>query len=411
MGENPLHDLLSTENGVDTLYYQSDKVTLFFSNCLDMMKDMPADSVDAIVTDPPYGLEFMGKGWDHGVPGVAFWREALRVAKPGAHILAFGGTRTFHRLAVAIEDAGWQIRDTIGWLYGSGFPKSMDISKAIDKQAGATPIDLGVSPNWRESKRDREKDGGMEVRGENAGRLTAPATDAAKSWSGWGTALKPAWEPIILARKPIVGTVANNVLQHGTGGINVDGCRVQHNEDLSTSSDGHALDTNEQGWGFKAVSRGNQGRFPANIIHDGSDEVTEVFSNDSARFFYQAKASKQDRDEGLDGFEAKRSGSMQGNIDDGNFLTGSGNPRRSTRCNDHPTVKPTALMRYLCKLITPPDGVILDPFMGSGSTGKAAVLEGFRFIGIDLEIEYVKIAKARILYGLDPKTALNELLK
>jgi site-specific DNA-methyltransferase (adenine-specific) len=375
-------------------------------DCREVMAAMDAGSVDAIVSDPPYGLSFMGKGWDHGVPGVEFWTEAMRVAKPGAHLLAFGGTRTYHRLACAIEDAGWGIRDCVMWVYGSGFPKSHDVSKAIDKAAGAEREVVGRSPH---SANRKAKAGAIwgDTEEEPVRNITAPATDAARQWDGWGTALKPAWEPVIVARKPLCGTVAENVLRHGTGGINVDGCRVEGSWTTWRRADGSI---NAEVAGFASghiYGDGNShrnpehpsGRWPANLIHDGSDEVVGLFpqttsgrlgvghgagnsfgvgnsdkkpmainseyggdSGSAARFFYCAKASKADR--------------------------GSGNA--------HPTVKPTALMRYLCRLVTPPGGLVLDPFCGSGSTGKAAVLEGFRFIGIEREAEYVEIAKARI---------------
>ena len=327
--------------------------TIINDDCLHAMELLEDNSIDSIVTDPPYGLSFMGKDWDHGIPGVAFWKEALRIAKPGCHLLAFGGTRTFHRLAVAIEDAGWEIRDTVMWVYGSGFPKSHNL------------------------------------KGE---------------WQGYGTALKPAWEPVIVARKPIDGTVANNVLKWGTGGINIDACRVPLNGDKPYSY------PNGSGGSHGPVPirihydnpvYGNpQGRFPANLIHDGSDEVVGEFPNvkagvairhrsggknchsdinkppmddmgygdsgSASRFFYCAKASKSERGEG----------------------------------NNHPTVKPLALMRYLCRLVTPPDGVVLDPFCGSGSTLVGALQEGFRYIGIEKDPDYVNIAYARTKHAL-----------
>jgi len=420
--------------------------TIYHGDCREVMATLDAESVDAIVSDPPYGLSFMGKGWDHGVPGVEFWTEALRVAKPGAHLLAFGGTRTYHRLACAIEDAGWEIRDCVMWVYGSGFPKSHDVSKAIDKAAGAERAVVGVIPDRWTGKSsvlnfatDRAQSE-VSVTGE-------PATDAARQWSGWGTALKPAWEPIIVARKPLVGTVAENVLTHGTGGINVDGCRV--GTEGGTCRDGKADRPNDAGWqnmrghGIATLSAG---RWPANLIHDGSEDVVGLFpqrdggtfsatqntaswkmsskgsglsparamgdSGSAARFFYCAKASKADRDEGCEGLAERdradqsawvRKCNVCGDTfcdpktskphcghDDFSFVSPS--PRR----NHHPTVKPTALMRYLCRLVTPPGGVVLDPFTGSGSTGKAATLEGFRFIGIEREAEYVEIARARI---------------
>ena len=380
-------------------------------DCRDVMREMPDDSVDAIVCDPPYGLSFMGKGWDHGVPGVEFWTEALRVAKPGAHLLAFGGTRTYHRLACAIEDAGWEIRDCVMWVYGSGFPKSLDVSKAIDKAAGAERTEIvgtklgrsGMAKNGT----NQSFDSSLNTYG-NGGVLstdiTAPATDAARQWSGWGTALKPAWEPVIVARKPLVGTVAANVMAHGCGGINVDGCRVGTEAvTINTWDDG--AKPFGGGAGHEYTGRTVQGRWPANLIHDGSDEVVGLFPNDAARFFYCAKASKADRDEGMEGFEVKRTGGMQATAD-GSMLTGSGNERTTARANHHPTVKPTDLMRYLCRLVTPPGGIVLDPFMGSGSTGKAAVLEGFRFIGIEREAEYIEIAEARIKASIPAQASL-----
>jgi site-specific DNA-methyltransferase (adenine-specific) len=380
--------------------------TLYLGDCLAVMRILPDNSVDSIVTDPPYGLNFMGKKWDYDVPSVEVWAECLRVLKPGGHLLAFAGTRTQHRMAVRIEDAGFEIRDMIAWVYGSGFPKSLDVSKAIDKASGAEPIDLGMSPNWRESKRDREKNGSMEVRGENAGRITAPATPEAQQWSGWGTALKPALEPITVARKPLGSTVAECVLGHGTGGINVDGCRVGTTETWSYNADkngttfhgdqGERIKQSAAAKGATTVDSNPLGRWPANLIHDGSEEVLAGFpqtksgalnaghkqgagsfgkiggatilrdygddSGSASRFFYTAKASKSERGEG----------------------------------NIHPTVKPLALMRYLCRLITPPSGIVLDPFMGSGSTGKAALTEVFAFIGIERDAAYFDIACKRI---------------
>ena len=630
---------------------------IYQGDCLDILPTLDAESVDSIVTDPPYGLSFMGKDWDHGVPGVHFWVEALRVAKPGAYLLAFGGTRTFHRLAVAIEDAGWEIRDCVMWVYGSGFPKSADVSKMLDKQernkwlniskaidnmpkmvileawkeyskavklAGIqfqkseietgivtqkndsvpAPVLLSINPerlnapaiiaelslneapplcaengnivpiSAGENKRqdlarfaelppqndqakpmligiaqcdakelqnektaeitkaeealmiwlgktkssekqdtavlcaaltenlkliilnqsktfqnldmirqmeivsattaiitestaenlisstantlknkaidkaagaEREKvlvptklgntrgDRGISYAGESFSGFTdisAPATDAARQWEGWGTSLKPAWEPIIVARKPIVGTVAANVLKYGTGAINIDGCRVDTFQPGELDRLKARADTPRQDFTGGRLHSGaeytpkiiesgmsNKGRWPANIIHDGSQEVLELFpkkvggqgggchgkifgngkeskfegyhdSGSAARFFYCAKASRAEREMG-----------MEGQLD--------GQPIRWNKAgkwtndttpakNNHPTVKPIKLMRYLCKLVTPPGGIILDPFMGSGSTGKAALMEGFRFIGIELEKEYAEIAERRI---------------
>ena len=295
-------------------------VKLHCDNNITVLKRLIAEGVqvDSIVTDPPYELGFMGKTWD--ATGIAYstelWKLALQVLKPGGHLLAFGGSRKYHRMAVAIEDAGFEIRDQLMWLYGSGFPKSLNIGKAIDKKNG--------------------------VQGEM------------NEYEGWGTALKPAHEPIVMARKPLSEkSIADNVLKHGTGGINIDDCRVGVTPTI------------------------NYGRFPANVMHDGSDEVLESFpvaKESPARFFYCPKVSTKEREMGLDSATS------------------------STKKNTHPTVKPIALMEYLCTLITPKNGIVLDPFMGSGSTGIGATNLGFKFIGIELEPEYYEIAKARIEY-------------
>jgi DNA modification methylase len=363
------------------------QTNLFNGNCKEVLKSIPDNSIDSIVTDPPYELGFMGKSWD--ASGIAYdvemWGECLRVLKPGGHLLSFGGSRTYHRMACAIEDAGFEIRDQIMWVYGSGFPKSHNISKAIDKTAGAKRTVIGYSKGVGVSS-DDNKHGGI-----NRGAVgikqfsvdvpvTAPATDEAKQWDGWGTALKPAHEPIVMARKLLDGTVANNVLNHGVGGINIDGCRVISDDwDKKTvlgKYTGNNLnnDSVTNNFGVKEIKSTNTestliGRFPANFIHDGSDEVSQLFPFDkpdqsAARFFYCAKANKKDRNEGTS--------------------------------NNHPTVKPTELMRYLCRLVTPPNGTVLDPFTGSGSTGKAAALEGFNFVGIEQSAEYIEIALARI---------------
>jgi site-specific DNA-methyltransferase (adenine-specific) len=357
--------------------------TLHNGDCLEVLRTMSDNSVDAVVTDPPYGLAFMGKKWDYDVPSIQIWQECLRVLKPGGHLLAFAGTRTQHRMAVRIEDAGFEIRDMIAWVYGSGFPKSHDISKAIDKAAGAEREVVGkyIRPDgtdrdyteWQIHTGQWRYNSGFDP---SQRAQTAPATPAAKQWEGWGTALKPALEPITVARKPFTGTVAENVLEWGTGGINVDGCRVgtdaeEPNARKQKSKLGVTINNQvyNDGWvGTGCSWDGTLGRFPANLIHDGSDEVVG-FMGESFRFFYCAKASKADRGDG----------------------------------NNHPTVKPTDLMRYLCRLVTPPNGIVLDPFTGSGSTGKAAILEGFQFIGIEREAEYIEIARARIEHALNSK--------
>lgn len=571
---------------------------LHLGDCLETLRTMPDNSVDSIVTDPPYGLAFMGKRWDYDVPSVEIWAECLRVLKPGGHLLAFAGTRTQHRMAVRIEDAGFEIRDMIAWVYGSGFPKSLDVSKAIDKAAGAErekvrkpcaataySSNAGNMRPWMERAQEL---GYTEVDG------SEPATDAARQWQGWGTALKPALEPITVARKPLgtcatnvlqmvesqlrergvrgeilwkpenasgaarskkttssgstrpleasetfaknadesvtrsveqqslkssekhgtsginptlggsesfhgfttsgcenplspptagsapaaesvsvisspsttstaeehstenkftgrsthncaekdsrldtasfagiatgltgsMGTVhisrdsegfflwpnglpefvpgspltvAANVLQHGTGALNIDGCRVATDDGENRARPPRT--PNEilgggKGTNLTASEHNDAGRWPANLIHDGSEPADLL--GEAARFFYCAKASRKDRDEGLEGFEVKAAKSYEGGriVSADHPETAMGG--ESVRANIHPTVKPTDLMRYLCRLVTPPGGTVLDPFMGSGSTGKAARLEGFRFIGCELSPEYLEIARARI---------------
>jgi DNA modification methylase len=384
--------------------------TLHHGDCLEVLRGMANDSVDSVVTDPPYGLSFMGKKWDYDVPSADIWRECLRVLKPGGHLLAFAGTRTQHRMAVRIEDAGFEIRDMIAWVYGSGFPKSRNVCLDMDKMEGHGNRGHRIAVANR-----HHPDGTLEPNGEQLAAYE-PKTDAARQWQGWGTALKPALEPLTVARKPLQSTVAANVLEHGTGAINIDGCRVPTDDKLGGGMVSMGRPKASEGWdrpwmhdpevterkkieaASKVAAAEAQGRWPANVIHDGSEEVVGLFpetgkstggrignagggsvpnvptgtfeagnpgygdTGSAARFFYCAKASKADRDAD----------------------------------NNHPTVKPTALMRYLCRLVTPPRGIVLDPFMGSGSTGKAAILEGFQFIGIEREEEYIKIAKARI---------------
>jgi site-specific DNA-methyltransferase (adenine-specific) len=377
-------------------------------DCIEQMRQLPPNSVDSIVTDPPYELGFMGKSWDS--TGIAYsvkmWDEALRVLKPGGHLLAFSGSRTYHRMACAIEDAGFEIRDQIMWVYGSGFPKSMDVSKAIDKQAGVEREVVGsVTTNVG-------MQGGNFTAGSQTGlvNITAPTTDKAKQWAGWGTALKPAHEPIVLARKPLIGTVATNVIIHGTGALNIDGSRVGNEARINKKSSSLGNDYTMSGGKAREdyPDIAVEGRWPANFIHDGSDEATELLG-DSARFFYCAKASKKDRNEGLDDFAGKELGTKGNGLArtcascGSSTLQGCECPDRTyvnpTRANHHPTVKPTELMRYLVRMITPPNGTVLDPFMGSGSTGKAAVLERFSFIGIDQSADYLEIATARIKHA------------
>jgi site-specific DNA-methyltransferase (adenine-specific) len=404
------------------------EVNLLLGDCRDRLKELPDNSIDSIVTDPPYELGFMGKSWD--ASGVAYdvtvWQECLRVLKPGGHLLSFGGSRTYHRMACAIEDAGFQIRDQIMWVYGSGFPKSLNVSKSIEgllttgsanktafKHLAGEQVDRGdwgiAKQQFTYGQRDTNYD--ETASATRLGKLE-PTTAEAQVWDGWGTALKPAHEPIVMARKPLVGTVANNVLTYGTGGINIDGCRVGNETRTYGGMSANQPDVGtfrDDNWTPKEIEVTVAGRFPANFIHDGSDEVVELFPSDkpnqsAARFFYCAKASKKDRNEGLDEFEEKQTlggGGLTAEIkEDGSYETASAGGKfgsvKAKQTNHHPTVKPTDLMRYLCRLITPPNGTVLDPFTGSGSTGKAAVLEGFSFIGVEQSEEYIAIAEARI---------------
>jgi DNA modification methylase len=415
-------------------------MNIVHGDCLEVMRGMADNSVDSIVTDPPYGLSFMGKKWDYDVPGEDIWSECLRVLKPGGHLLSFAGTRTQHRMACAIEDAGFEIRDMIAWVYGSGFPKSLDVSKAIDKAAGVEREVIGFDPVAAKRTAAVGTNAFGDYKGQS-GDITAPATDAARQWQGWGTALKPALEPITVARKPLVGTVAANVLEWGTGALNIDGCRVGFVDDAdkaeSVNKNQHA-DYNSNN-GIRVPTKGiyhgdnrppenynpTKGRFPANLIHDGSEEVVGLFPNagnghwsykpakdggiykyglkdmpdggsdktvsSAARFFYCAKASRSERNAGLEGMPEKRPDERT-NTGMGTFVE-KGVAKQS---NHHPTVKPIELMRYLVRLVTPPGGIVLDPFAGSGSTGVACAEEGFGFIGIEREAEYCEIARARI---------------
>lgn len=466
-------------------YHETDRFSLYEDDCRSVLPIFADCSVDSIVTDPPYELGFMGKGWDRS--GIAYdvsvWRECLRVLKPGGHLLAFGGSRTYHRLACAIEDAGFEIRDDIdfwydanplfaafydslsdeqkemlhasagaphlSWVYGSGFPKSLDVSKAIDTAAGAEreiigmrPIAYADSDCWSIPNRNSDAtchnpssyNRGGNV---NAGSrpVSAPVTDAAKQWNGWGTALKPAHEPIVLARKPLIGTVAENILQHGTGGLNIDGCRIETGDVLIAGSNNRS--NGVINFGMKddpeTQTQSPLGRWPANVIHDGSDEVLVGFpdtesgsglrrpnatervntycagrgahdyqrdgdSGSAARFFYCAKAAQKDRNEGLEDLPIQSAGAVTDRKDGSAGLNSprAGAGRTNGSRNNHPTVKPTELMRYLSRLITPPGGLVLDPFCGSGSTGKAAMLEGFKFVGIELNADYCQLAQRRI---------------
>jgi site-specific DNA-methyltransferase (adenine-specific) len=401
------------------------EVKLLLGDCLDKLKELETNSVDSVVTDPPYELNFMNKGWDNS--GIAFnkevWSECLRVLKPGGYILAFGGTRTYHRMTVAIEDAGFEIRDCIAWMYGSGFPKSHNIGKAIDKLEG----------NEREVVGERKV---LDMTGgnyKNTFDKTDKQFDITKGnspYEGWGTALKPAFEPVVMGRKPLEQkTVAENVLEWGTGGINIDDCRIGNESrtyDLTMTSGN--FETTNGGKNIKSGTKTVEGRFPANVILDevagkildeqsgksksspnkwegdnnaaiygkyqkGVRQSTFSDQGGASRFFYCPKTSKSDRNEGCETIQPK---SIKGR-DEGQDKTSIAYKARPTeRSNTHPTVKPTDLMRYLVRLITPKGGTVLDPFMGSGSTGKGAVLEGMNFVGIERETEYYEIAQNRI---------------
>lgn len=385
------------------------RARILVGDCRARMAELPDASVDAVVTDPPYELGFMGKRWD--ASGIAYdvevWRQALRVLKPGGHLLAFSGSRTYHRMTCAIEDAGFEIRDQIMWVYGAGFPKSLDVSKAIDKAAGAEREVVGPRRLANGKPHEFNIGFGSDDLFKSAAAscsVTAPATDDARRWSGWGTALKPAHEPICMARKPLVGTVASNVLTHGTGAINVDGCRVGDDVMVNMPGSTNPRIAMGNGWRMDAQPTTAIGRWPANLIHDGSDEATEGL-REAARYFYTAKADRSDRDEVL-GDLPTRTGAQAVEREEGS--AGTQSPRAgagrtaSSVVNHHPTVKPTELMRYLVRMVTPPGGLVLDPFTGSGSTGRAAMLEGMRFVGTELSPEYAELAAGRIRYTLGP---------
>ena len=410
-------------------------------DCKEVLKSLPDNSVDSIVTDPPYELGFMGKSWDStGIANDAtMWAECLRVLKPGGHLLAFSGTRTYHRMASAIEDAGFEVRDMIEWVYGSGFPKSLNIGKVTDKflkTGNASWNGTGDSSNGAlgYSKLQHKQDYRPEDysnRHQNKDEITE---DKAKQWEGWGTQLKPAHEPICMARKPLSEkTVAENCLKWGTGGINIDKSRVggippHHNYGRTSSEKSFVGKSNVP------FNTPNTGRFPANLIHDNSEEVRECFpdskagsykgegsksggiwskstgkpagmeygdSGNASRFFksiiYQAKASKAERNMGCEGLEENARIDYGGFHSEKGLITNGRNPEnRQPAKNNHPTVKPIKLMEYLIEMVTPESGTVLEPFMGSGTTGIAAVNLNRNFIGIELDAGYFAICENRI---------------
>ena len=449
-------------------WHQDDQATIYHGDCIEVLRGLPDASVDSVVTDPPYDLTnrtvdvlgcsacgrtlggsdgkphacprcggelsrqrsaqgkgFMGKEWDG--TGVAFradtWRECLRVLKPGGHLLAFGGTRTWHRLAVAVEDAGFEVRDSIAWMYGSGFPKSLDVSKAIDKAAGAERTQrVGVKPGHeafvgKDNLRSLRESGSQAQEGgfsrpwmhdpekvEAAHYVTAPATPDAARWSGWGTALKPAFEPVVVARKPLTGTVAANVLEHGVGGLNIDGCRIgtsggKHSDATRKGSPG------DLGWG-RNEHRGpvvelNAGRWPANVVldEDQADALDKQSgTTTSAGGKHSGRSGTRDAVGGY-GFSRVEIARPTDTGGASRFFYVAKAPARERPKVDgiaHPTVKPLTLMRWLCRLVTPPGGTVLEPFAGSGTTIEAALMEGFHVIAIEREDDYLPLIAARL---------------
>lgn len=433
--------------------------SLYLGDNIQWLKTLPNDSVDSVLTDPPYGLTsivkrfgkanskdaqygtdgvfkrsskgFMGKEWDSDVPSVEFWREVYRILKPGGHILSFGGTRTYHRMATAIEDAGFEIRDQLQWIYASGFPKSHNIGKAIDSQiitGKSNPKSINECElNKTDGKIIKTSQPNNGILGQKKNIIkkigATLESESAQKWQEWGTGLKPANEPICLARKPISErTIALNVLEHGTGGINIDGCRIETDDFIGRKGNPNDLGVSvlAQYDGRKTLPKrkainseeNRLGRFPANIMFD--EEAGKILGEQS-RFFYCPKVSKKERDMGLEDFDAKAQRTTIGGTRDFNARCANcgkkfiGSPNSICSCdnpitdnqifkkkNNHPTVKPINLMSYLVRLITPPGGTVIDPFMGSGSCGIATLLEGFNFLGMEQDPEYFEIATARI---------------
>lgn len=389
------------------LYSENDSYKIYNGDMLDMLQVIEPESIDAIVCDPPYELGFMNKSWDS--TGIAFkketWQNCFEVLKPGGYLLAFGGSRTYHRIACAIEDAGFEIRDCIMYLYGCGFSKSYNIGLAIDKKNGVDNRTGNIRTDGVNNQNICYDLKAMKPKFEE--RI------AQNEWQGWGTCLKPAYEPIIVARKPFKGSVVDNIIKYRVGGINIDGCKIGNEKrtQFSGKSNGRIYsEYSQKNAHFETV----EGRFPANVITDGSEEVakgmpnttsTPIAEESAMRYFYSAKASKKDRDEGLDAFEERKTtdGCIRANVETARKFGANS----ALRKNIHPTCKPTELMQYLVRLVSPKGATILDPFMGSGSTGKAVMFENrerdanYKFIGIELTDEYLPIAQARIEYARD----------
>lgn len=460
--------------------FKERKFFLMCGDSLEKLKEIPDNSIDSIVTDPPYGLGkepeavqmlldwietghhdvkskkgFMGKNWDAFVPQPQLWHECLRVLKPGGHLLSFAGTRTYDLVVLGLRLAGFEIRDQLAWVYASGMPKALDVSKAIDKSLGVTRKTLGtydprslydginrtsvaMNVNWRNSE-DRS-----DIHDMSSKCITEPATEEAKQWDGWKSSLKPAMEPIVMARKPLDGTIAQNVLKWHTGALNIDACRISTNETYSypNGKGGTPIFGQSNLWTNDAVTSNPLGRFPSNFVHDGSEEVLGLFpesngagkslpqvkitgygdkstgtgksdylggdripfdagSGSAARFFFAAKATSADRHSGMGDVGSQFTHGVTLRKAENSKLTG----------NNHPTVKPMSLMCWLVKMVTPVGGICLDPFNGSGSTGKAAMVEGMKYIGIDLSQEYIDISEKRIQYAIDNKDTLIKEMK
>lgn len=374
------------------VYKETDKYTIYNGDSMEMLSVIAPSSVDCIITDPPYEIGFMGNKWDkQGIAfNTSFWKKCLQVLKPGGYLLAFGGSKTFHRMAVAIEGSGFEIRDVLMWLYSTGFPKGQDVGLAVDRLRRVSSKDIDGTHDY---------------------------LIAHNEWKGYNTSLKPAYEPIIMARKPVEGTVAQNVVKYGVGGVNIDETRIGE-QTLKLQGHNESRENNPTFKGVKTLDKIVTGRYPSNVILDGSPQVNSIFPmvdrHSASRCFYSAKADNQDRDEGLEDMPSVKinDGSIRSNEDTGRAYGAN----KVLRKNFHPTVKPTSLMQYLVKMVAPPNkGIILDPFCGSGSTGKAVMKENkergtnYQFIGIEKEEKYLEIIVKRIDYVLNDKTITKQL--